>query len=147
MAGNQNSDSIYFYNPSLPASIIFTALYTILAAVLTYQTIFKFKAWYLLCLPAGALLEAVGYMVRDYSVKHTSDVVSAIATSSAPTREILLRTGFICCISLTDCHCAALHRRCQLPSRRAHHAGGPASSAPECLQTPRNQHYQDICRD
>lgn len=39
MADSDTFDSMYFYDPLLPASILFTALYTFPAAFLLYTTV------------------------------------------------------------------------------------------------------------
>jgi hypothetical protein len=69
-------NSIYFYNPSFPAAVLFTALYTVPTIYLSWQTCFRRKTFYLLCLPIAGLVEVAGYAARDYSVKHVEDVVS-----------------------------------------------------------------------
>jgi hypothetical protein len=76
-----SDSSIYFYNPSLPAAILFVALYAVPTAVLLWKTCFKYKTLYLLCLPIGALFETGGYAARSYSVKHVDDVVSKLQSS------------------------------------------------------------------
>jgi hypothetical protein len=68
--------SIYFYNPSLPATLVFMVLYIVPTVVLFFQACFKPKSLYLLVLPLGALVEVAGYAGRAYSVKHVTDVVS-----------------------------------------------------------------------
>lgn len=74
--GAESDSSIYFYNPSLPAAILFTILFAIPTAILFWQTCFKYKTFYLLCVPIGALVEVAGYTARSYSVTHVDDVVS-----------------------------------------------------------------------
>jgi hypothetical protein len=79
MASQSSADftSVYFYNPSLAAAIMFTILYFIPAAVLLWQTCRRYKDWRLLCLPIGALIEVGGYICRSYSVQHAIDIVSS----------------------------------------------------------------------
>lgn len=74
--GSESDSSIYFYNPSLPAAIVFTILFAISASILIWQTCFKYKALYLLCVPIGALFEVAGYAARSYSVTHVDNIVS-----------------------------------------------------------------------
>lgn len=69
-------DSIYFYNPSVPATVLFTVLYVLPTIALAYLTCFRHRSWYLLALPIGALLEVGGYAARTYSVKNVDNVVS-----------------------------------------------------------------------
>jgi hypothetical protein len=69
-------NSIYFYNPSLPAAVLFTALYAIPTAFLFWRTLVRPKALYLLCLPFAGVFEVAGYAARDVSVKNVESVVS-----------------------------------------------------------------------
>jgi len=82
MASQSSADftSVYFYNPSLAAAIIFTILYFIPAVVLLWQTCILYKDWRLLCLPIGAWLEVGGYICRSYSIQHPTNI-SAYAVS------------------------------------------------------------------
>jgi hypothetical protein len=66
--------ALYFYSPSLPASILFTVLYSLTTIVLFYQVI-RHKSLYILVLPIAAFVELTGYVIRCYSVKHIDDVV------------------------------------------------------------------------
>lgn len=81
--GAQSDSSIYFYNPSLPAAILFTILYAIPTAILFWKTCFKYKTFYLLCLPIGGLVEVAGYAARSYSVTHVDDIVCRSANPSS----------------------------------------------------------------
>jgi hypothetical protein len=68
--------SIYFYNPSLAAAILFTALYTI-PTVFTLHRINNTRTWYWICVPIGGIFEIAGYAIRIGSVKSPCNVVSA----------------------------------------------------------------------
>jgi hypothetical protein len=70
--------SIYFYNPSLPACTVILVLYFIPAILLSWLTCARYKSWYFICVPIGAWIEVAGYIVRAYSVKHVTNIVSPI---------------------------------------------------------------------
>jgi hypothetical protein len=73
--GSQSDTSIYFYNPSLAAACLFAVLYFLPLTALLVQT-FKYRSWYLVVLPIGALFEVAGYIVRSVSVSNVKDIVS-----------------------------------------------------------------------
>jgi hypothetical protein len=74
-----NNDSIYFYNPSFPLTIVAAALYLIPTTILLYLTCYRYKTWYLICVPIGSAMEVAGYIARATSVKNVSAVVSVSA--------------------------------------------------------------------
>lgn len=79
----EDPGSIYFYHPSFPLTIVAAVLYLIPTVILFYQTCFRYKTWYFLCVPIGSIMEVVGYGIRANSVKHVADVVG---TPFPPTR-------------------------------------------------------------
>jgi hypothetical protein len=68
-------NSIYFYHPSFPLAVVAATLYLIPTLILVYQTCFRYRTWYLLCVPIGAIMEVVGYGIRAPSVKDVDNVV------------------------------------------------------------------------
>jgi hypothetical protein len=74
-------NSIYFYSPSFPLTIVAAALYLIPTVILFYQRILRYKALYLLCVPIGAFMETVGYAIRAVSVRNVESVVSVSLAS------------------------------------------------------------------
>ncbi|KIW07972.1 uncharacterized protein PV09_01871 [Verruconis gallopava] len=65
--------SIYFYNPSLAAAILFTALYAI-PTVFTMHRILNFRTWYFTIVVVGGVFEVAGYALRIGSVKNVCDL-------------------------------------------------------------------------
>jgi hypothetical protein len=72
-----NDNSIYFYKPNFPLTVVATVLYLWPTSILLYQ-ICRYKTWYLACVPIAGVLEAAGYIARSVSVKNPSDVVGPI---------------------------------------------------------------------
>ncbi|WEW56309.1 hypothetical protein PRK78_001752 [Emydomyces testavorans] len=93
-----SGDNIYFYNPSLPASVLFTILYVFPAAFLFYTTIIGPRtgkyghAGYFVPLCIGAAMEVAGYATRCASVKQT-DSIPLYATSAS---LVVVAPVFIC---------------------------------------------------
>jgi hypothetical protein len=87
-------DSIYFYSPSLPASILFTVFYFFPFLYHLYMTVIApwlgkvRRVGHFIPLLIGALLEVAGYGIRCASVKKPADValyaVSATLIVIAP---------------------------------------------------------------
>ncbi|RAQ49771.1 RTA1 domain protein [Aspergillus flavus] len=81
-------DSIYFYNPSLAASILFTILYTIPLLYHTYLSLIapytghQKKVPYFIPIAIGAATEVAAYAIRAASV-HQQDNIGLYATSSS----------------------------------------------------------------
>jgi RTA1 like protein len=73
-SSTNDGSSVYFYNPSFGAAVLFAILYLIPTLVLFYQTCFRYRTWYFLCVPIGSLLEVGGYIARGISVKNQSQV-------------------------------------------------------------------------
>jgi hypothetical protein len=95
--GNPN-DSIYFYNPSLGAAILFAILFIPPLAWHVWSVFFAprthgyVRTRYYIPLLIGAALEVAGYGVRCGSVKNPSDV-GLYATSSS---FVVIAPVFIC---------------------------------------------------
>ncbi|PLB55874.1 putative RTA1 domain protein, partial [Aspergillus steynii IBT 23096] len=95
---NMSDESIYFYNPSLAASILFTILYFLPFLYHLYMTVLapragKYnRAGYFIPILIGALLEVVGYATRSASVQQPSDV-SLYAVSAT---LIVIAPVFVC---------------------------------------------------
>ncbi|KAF7157604.1 hypothetical protein CNMCM5623_001978 [Aspergillus felis] len=93
-----DKDNIYFYNPSLGASVLFTIIYIIPLLYQSYMTfIFPRKAQiprtkYFIPAAVGAALEVAGYALRCASVKQPADV-SLYAVSST---LIVIAPVFVC---------------------------------------------------
>jgi hypothetical protein len=68
-------DSIWLYNPNFPLSIVFAFVYLIPTAILSYQTIFKYRANFFIVVLVGAVLEVAGYTVRAVACKHLDQIV------------------------------------------------------------------------
>lgn len=91
-------ESIYFYNPSLAASILFTILYFFPFLYHLYMTILAPRAGkynrfgYFIPILIGALLEVAGYATRSASVQQPSDVPLYAASSTL----IVLAPVFVC---------------------------------------------------
>ncbi|KAL1958326.1 hypothetical protein VTO42DRAFT_4643 [Malbranchea cinnamomea] len=75
-----SDDSIYFYDPSFPASIVFTILYALPAAFLSCTTVIgprkgKYRhAKFFIPLVIGAWIEVAAYLVRCFSVEEPESV-------------------------------------------------------------------------
>ncbi|KAB8272989.1 hypothetical protein BDV30DRAFT_249175 [Aspergillus minisclerotigenes] len=81
-------DSIYFYNPSLAASILFTILYTLPLLYHTYLSLIapytghQKRVPYFIPIAIGAATEVAAYAIRAASV-HQQDNIGLYATSSS----------------------------------------------------------------
>jgi len=73
--------SIYFYEPSLAAAILFTVLYAI-PTVFTLHRINNTRTWYFLCVVVGGIFEIAGYALRIGSLKSPCNVGLYAASSS-----------------------------------------------------------------
>ncbi|KAJ9151320.1 Rta1 domain-containing protein [Pleurostoma richardsiae] len=69
-----DDDVVWLYKPSLALAIVGTVLYSISWVWLSYLTIFKYRAWFFICVVVGALIEVVGYAIRCYSVQNQTQV-------------------------------------------------------------------------
>nr|KMM67370.1 hypothetical protein CPAG_03704 [Coccidioides posadasii RMSCC 3488] len=93
-----SSGSIYFYDPSLPASILFTILYAFPAAFLFYTTIIGPRtgkyghAGYFVPLCIGAAMEVAAYADRCASVKQPGSIPLYAVSSSL----VVIAPVFIC---------------------------------------------------
>ncbi|KAI1073748.1 putative RTA1 domain protein [Whalleya microplaca] len=93
MADN-NDWSVWLYEPSLALAIIATAVYTIPFLWITYLTIFKYRAWYFICVSIGGIFEVVGYALRSYSTQNHQDIGSfATSTSLIVLAPIFVAAG------------------------------------------------------
>ncbi|KAK6330464.1 hypothetical protein TWF696_003355 [Orbilia brochopaga] len=69
MAGNSTGQydghdyQLYKYSPSVPAAVVFTLIFAILAVLHTYY-LFKNKGWYWIPFTLGVIFEAIGYAGR-----------------------------------------------------------------------------------
>ncbi|KAF2018148.1 RTA1 like protein [Aaosphaeria arxii CBS 175.79] len=75
-------DSIYLYSPSTALAGVVAAIYFIPMVVLTWQTFFKYRSWFFLCVQIAAVLEVAGYIARVVSTKKQSDVPAYAVSSS-----------------------------------------------------------------
>lgn len=80
-------ESIWAYDPNLPLAAASTGLYGILFGIITYQTVFRYRAWFFLAVVVGAAIEVIGYTMRVYSAKNQREIVplplsSPIVTAS-----------------------------------------------------------------
>lgn len=78
---NTEDCSIYFYEPSLAAAILFTVLYA-LPTVFTLHRINNYRTWYFICVVFGGAFEVAGYALRIGSLKKPCDV-ALYATSQS----------------------------------------------------------------
>ncbi|EAW16826.1 RTA1 domain-containing protein [Aspergillus fischeri NRRL 181] len=95
---SDKDDSIYFYNPSLGASILFTIIYIIPLIYQSYVTfIFLRKAQtprtnYFIPTVIGAALEVAGYAIRCASVQKPADIALYAVSSTI----IVIAPVFVC---------------------------------------------------
>ncbi|KAL2223147.1 RTA1 like protein-domain-containing protein [Thermoascus aurantiacus ATCC 26904] len=95
---SDSEDSIYFYDPSLPASILFTALYALPFLYQLYMTVIapcigKYNyTGYFIPILIGAGLEIAGYAVRCGSVEKPDDIALYSVSSSL----IVVAPVFVC---------------------------------------------------
>jgi hypothetical protein len=68
---------VWMYNPSFALAIIGAIVYGLLFIAMTYQTFFKYKAWYFTVVVIGAAVEVAGYILRSYSAKNRTILVHA----------------------------------------------------------------------
>ncbi|EAS30864.3 RTA1 domain-containing protein [Coccidioides immitis RS] len=93
-----SSGSIYFYDPSLPASILFTILYAFPTAFLFYTTIIGPRtgkyghAGYFVPLCIGAAMEVAAYADRCASIKQPGSIPLYAVSSSL----VVIAPVFIC---------------------------------------------------
>ncbi|KAF2178137.1 RTA1 like protein [Zopfia rhizophila CBS 207.26] len=73
MAGS-DSESIWLYTASFPLAIIVAIIYLIPTLILTYQTLFKYRSWFFLCVLIGSVLEVGGYIGRAVSTKRVFEI-------------------------------------------------------------------------
>jgi hypothetical protein len=91
-------ESIYFFDPSLPAAILFTILYAVPAGFLFYTTVIgprtgKYHhARFFIPVCIGAVMEVAGYIVRCISVQRPRNIPLYAVSSSL----IVLAPVFIC---------------------------------------------------
>ncbi|RYP49562.1 hypothetical protein DL768_004764 [Monosporascus sp. mg162] len=83
--------SVWLYEPSLALAIAATVVYSLAFVWITYLTVFKHRAWYLICVPIGGAFEVVGYALRSYSTQHHLD----IGTFATSTSLIVLAPVFV----------------------------------------------------
>ncbi|CAG8114559.1 unnamed protein product [Penicillium salamii] len=90
--------SIYFYDPSLPAAVIFTVLYFFTSLYHLYMTVLfprrghRKRAGYFIPLLIGAILEVAGYAIRCASLKD----VSSIPLYAVSATLIVIGPVFVC---------------------------------------------------
>lgn len=70
--------SLYPHPPSLPAAAIFVAAFSILALITVYRVLRGNKIWFWIAIPP--LIEAVGYGLKIYSMKHPQEIPIYIAS-------------------------------------------------------------------
>ncbi|KAF3406985.1 hypothetical protein DPV78_000640 [Talaromyces pinophilus] len=71
--------SLYDYDPSVSAAIIFAVLYSIVGVTTTYQYI-ALRCWFWIFMVIASLMETVGYIVRILSAKDpTSTLLYAVS--------------------------------------------------------------------
>lgn len=70
-----SSDSVFTYTPSFALALVATILYLIPTLILTWQTIFKYRSWFFLCVLLGAAIEVAGYTCRTVATKHVTSIV------------------------------------------------------------------------
>lgn len=71
-----SDDSIWTYTPSFALSIVVAIFYLIPTLVLAWQTLFKYRSWFFLCVLIGSMIEVGGYACRAVSTKRVNEIVS-----------------------------------------------------------------------
>lgn len=71
-----DNESIWMYSPSLALAIIGTIVYSVIFLVISYFTLIKYRAWFFLVVVIGSAIEVAAYILRIYSVKNQSEIVS-----------------------------------------------------------------------
>lgn len=67
--------SIWSYSPSFALAIVVAILYLIPTLVLAWQTLFKYRSWFFLCVLIGSAIEVGGYACRAVSAKQPREIV------------------------------------------------------------------------
>lgn len=70
------ADEVWMYNASLPLACVGAVVYGIIFLGITYLTTMKYRAWYFLPVVIGAAIEVVAYIMRAYSIKNSTMIVS-----------------------------------------------------------------------
>ncbi|TEA17062.1 Protein RTM1 [Colletotrichum sidae] len=71
--------SVWLFEPSLPAAVVATILYSVATAWITYLTCFKYRAWFFSCVPVGGLCQVTGYAMRSYSTQNHQNIVGSMS--------------------------------------------------------------------
>jgi hypothetical protein len=71
-----DKESIWMYNPSFALAIIGTIVYSIIFLVNSYLTLIKYRAWFFIVVVIGSAIEVAAYILRSYSAKNQSELVS-----------------------------------------------------------------------
>ncbi|RGP69352.1 hypothetical protein FSPOR_4741 [Fusarium sporotrichioides] len=75
-----DQQSIWMYNPSFPLAIIVTVIYSSIFLVLAYQTLIKYRAWFLIVVVVGSAIEVAAYNLRIYSIQNQSEITPFVMT-------------------------------------------------------------------
>ncbi|GKU02658.1 rtm1 [Fusarium langsethiae] len=75
-----DQQSIWMYNPSFPLAIIVTVIYSTIFLVLAYQTLIKYRAWFLIVVVVGSAIEVAAYNLRIYSIQNQSEITPFVMT-------------------------------------------------------------------
>ena len=91
-----SSDSVFTYTPSFALALVATILYLIPTLILTWQTIFKYRSWFFLCVLLGGA----------WAFMHST--LQTWATSVSPTARAQVVPLFSACLFLGGSSGAAL---------------------------------------
>lgn len=70
-------DSKWVYEPNVPLAIIGSIVYGVLFIAITHLTFIKYRAWWFTVVVIGSAIEVASYILRAYSAKNQSELVSA----------------------------------------------------------------------
>ncbi|TDZ67347.1 Protein RTM1 [Colletotrichum trifolii] len=94
MADTKEAWSVWLFEPSLPAAVVATILYSVATAWITYLTCFKYRAWFFSCVPVGGLCQVTGYAMRSYSTQNHQNIgIFASSTSLIVLAPIFIAAG------------------------------------------------------
>ncbi|KAK2594050.1 hypothetical protein QQS21_008235 [Conoideocrella luteorostrata] len=71
---------VWMYNPSVALAILGAVVYGILFLAISYQTFFRYRAWFFTVVVVGSGVEVAGYVLRAYSAKNQTVLTPFVLT-------------------------------------------------------------------
>jgi len=150
-------ESIWLYSANTPLAIVTATIYLVPTLILAYQTAFKYRSRFFLCVLVGSSIEVGGYIARAVSSRRVTEIVRHQNHSLSSSNGYPSQSSILPCTNappvatlrhLLHAHHHRTRFRCrrQLPSDRTPHPNCPAPLSPPHIWHPRTARCPSLRR-